>query len=209
MNLHPDPPRPEIPFSQELLRKATHLGALIIPGGYWVLGLTKQEALLVLIPSTVVMVLLDYLRLKNSKLWRAAGVRLIGRMIRTHEAGGDFTGATYILISAASTVALFDKPIAIAALAFIIIGDTLAALIGRLYGKHRFGRKSIEGSLGCLVGTLLVAVLVPHLQLAVAVPGAVIATVVEALSTKIDDNISVPLISGVCMTLIQKVIVSA
>jgi len=108
-------------------------------------------------------------------------------MIRVHEAGGDFTGATYILFSSACTIALFDKPIAIAALAFIIVGDTLAALVGRLYGRHRFGRKSIEGSLGCLAGTLLVAFLTPQLQLEVAVPGAVVATVAEALSTHSPD----------------------
>lgn len=203
------PTRPEIPFSQEVLRKATHLGALVIPGLYYIHELSKGLALKILVPITLMMFVLDLCRIRNLRIWQVAGARLIGRMIRTHEEGGDFTGATYILFSATCTIALFDRPVAIAALAFIIVGDTAAALIGRLYGRHHFGRKSIEGSLACLAGTLLVAALTPQLQMEIAVPGAVVATLVEALSTKIDDNISVPLISGLCMTLIQKVLLAA
>jgi dolichol kinase len=198
--------RPEIPFSQELLRKATHLGALIIPGLYYIHGLSKLEALSVLVPITLLIFILDIGRMQGWKVWEIFGAKLIGKMIRVHEAGGDFTGATYILTSACCTIALYPKPIAIAALAFIIVGDSFAAIIGRLWGKHRFGRKSYEGSAGCLFGTLIVAFCVPQLPLAVSIPGAVIATVVEALSTKIDDNVSVPLLSGLGMVLIQKMI---
>ena len=101
---------------------------------------------------------------------------------------------------------MFDKAVAVAALSFVIVGDTFAALIGRKFGRHRFGRKSLEGSLGCLAGTLLVALLAPGLSLTVGLTGAVVATVVEALSNKIDDNISVPIISGLAMTLLMKVL---
>ena len=198
--------RPEIPFSQELLRKATHLGALVIPSLYYIHGLSKTDALLVLVPITLLIFVLDAGRIRGWKIWKLFGARLIGKMIRMHEAGGDFTGATYILASACCTIALYPKPIAIAALAFIIVGDSFAAIVGRLWGRHKFGRKSFEGSTGCLVGTLIVAFCVPDIPLQVAIPGGVIATVVEALSTKIDDNISVPILSGLGMVLIQKMI---
>lgn len=207
MNFSAASSRPEIPFSQELLRKATHLGALVIPASYYALELGKGVTLSVLIPISVLIFLLDVGRIRNWWIWKNAGARLIGRMIRVHEAGGDFTGATYILLSAACTIALYDKPIAVAALAFIIVGDSCAAIVGRLYGRHRFGRKSVEGSLGCLAGCLVVAVFTPQLQWQIAVPGAVIATVVEALSTRIDDNISVPLVTGLGMTLVQKLLI--
>ncbi|MDF1546130.1 MAG: phosphatidate cytidylyltransferase, partial [bacterium] len=94
----------------------------------------------------------------------------------------------------------------IASLAFIIVGDTFAALIGRRFGRHRFGRKSIEGSLGCLAGTLIVAGLTPNLPFWIAAFGAVIATITEALSTRIDDNVTVPLASGAAMTLLIKIL---
>ena len=87
-------------------------------------------------------------------------------------------------------------------MAFIIVGDTLAALVGRKFGRHRFfGGKSWEGSAACLAGTLAVAVCTPGLIWSVAVIGAVVATVVEALPIGIDDNVTVPILSGLAMTL--------
>ena len=198
----------QIPFSQELWRKGTHMGALVIPVGYYILGLSKSQMLVIMIPIALLMLLIDISRLRQWALWKKIANPIGGRMIRGHELAGDFTGATYILLSVCLTVAMYSKPVAIAALAFIVVGDTLAALIGRRFGRHRFGRKSVEGSLGCLAGTLLVALLVPDLTLAVALFGAVVATVTEALSTKIDDNISVPIISGLAMTLLFQVLSS-
>jgi len=196
----------QIPFSQELLRKGTHMGALCIPAGYHFLSLDKATALYIMIPVTLLMIAIDVARLRNRGFWRNIAGPLAGRMVRGHEVAGDFTGATYILISFCLAIGMYEKYIAIAALSFIIVGDTFAALIGRKFGRHRFGRKSVEGSLGCLLGTGIVALLAPHLALAVGLSGAVVATVTEALSTKIDDNISVPIISGLAMTLLTAIL---
>ncbi|MBU0983796.1 MAG: phosphatidate cytidylyltransferase [candidate division Zixibacteria bacterium] len=196
----------QISFGQELLRKGTHMGALIIPGGYYLLALSRLQMVWIMGTAALLMILIDVARLRNWWFWRKIARHAIQPMVRKHEVDGDFTGATYILLSVVATVAMFDKPIAIAALAFIIVGDTFAALIGRKFGRHKFGRKSIEGSLGCLLGTLIVACLTPQLSLAVGVAGAFVATVVEALSTKIDDNVSVPILSGLFMSLLTKIV---
>jgi len=206
MSSDPAMPSDQIPFTGELARKATHLGALVIPGGYYFLQLDKADMLAIMIPIALLMVLIDISRLRNWTIYRSTVSRIMAPMIRNHEHAGDFSGATYILLSVCLTVALYSKPIAIAALAFIIVGDVLAALIGRKFGRHRFGRKSVEGSLACLLGTLAVALLVPEIAMPVGVFGAVVATVTEAASSKIDDNISVPIISGLAMTLLGKII---
>jgi dolichol kinase len=196
----------EFSFRQELMRKATHMGALLIPGGYYILRLDKTEVLMIMVPITVLMILIDVSRLRQWLFWRAFAGKIISPLIRHHEMSGDFTGATYILLSVCLTVALYDKPIAIAALAFVIVGDSLAAIIGRRIGRHKFGNKSIEGSLGCLVGTAIVAVLMPDLPLIVGLFGAVMATIVEALPLGTDDNITVPILSGLLMTLFNKLL---
>jgi dolichol kinase len=206
MSSDPAMPSDQIPFTGELARKATHLGALVIPGGYYFLRLDKADMLAIMIPVALLMVLIDISRLRNWTIYRSTVSRIVNPMIRNHEHAGDFSGATYILLSVCLTVALYSKPIAIAALAFIIVGDVLAALIGRKFGRHRFGRKSVEGSLACLLGTLAVALLIPEIALPVGIFGAVVATVTEAASSRIDDNISVPIISGLAMTLIGKII---
>jgi len=199
----------QISMSQEMWRKGTHLFALVIPGGYYFLQLSKTGMLAIMIPITLVAIVADVSRLRDWSLWRRGFGRLFGRMIRPHEQRGDFTGATYILTTVCLTVALFDKPIAIAAIAFIIVGDTLAALIGRKYGRHRFlSGKSWEGSIACLIGTLLVVAFTPGLERSVAIIGAVVAAVVEALPLGVDDNVSVPILSGLAMTLASRLLVN-
>ena len=196
----------QIPFIRELARKATHMGALIIPGGYYFLALQRSSMLAIMVPVTALMILIDISRLRDWVFYRRFAGKIIAPLIRSHEHAGDFSGATYILLSVCLTVALYTKPVAIAAISFIIVGDTLAALIGRKFGRHKFGRKSIEGSLGCLAGTLVVALITPGLALSVSVLGAFVAALVEALSTRIDDNISVPIISGLAMTLFGRIL---
>ncbi len=192
----------QISFGQELWRKGTHMFALVIPGGYYLLGLDKTERLSVMIPITAAVILGDISRLRQWGIWRNGLEKLFGRMVRPHEQKGDFTGAVYILTTVCFTVAMFAKPVAVAAIAFIIVGDTFAALVGRKFGRHRFfNGKSLEGSAACLVGTLIVAFLAPELALPVAVIGAVTAAVVEALPLGIDDNVTVPILSGLVMTL--------
>ncbi len=197
----------QITFVRELMRKGTHMGALIIPAGYYFLHLERPEMLSIMVPITVAMILIDIARLRRWLFWKAFARKIFSPMVRQHEMAGDFTGATYILLSVCLTVALYDKPIAIAAMAFIIVGDTLAALIGRRFGRHRFGNKSVEGSLACLAGTVIVAVVVPDLPMGILFFGAVVATIVEALPLNIDDNITVPILSGLLMTLLDKTLI--
>ena len=122
-------------------------------------------------------------------------------MLRKHEQDGDLTGASYILLTASASVALFSKPVAIAAISFIIVGDAAAALIGRKFGRTKIGNKTLEGSLGCLAATVLVAVFTPGISLQAALLGALVTTVVEAWPMGVDDNVSVPLLSGLAMTM--------
>ncbi|HDL02617.1 MAG TPA: hypothetical protein ENH25_00640 [candidate division Zixibacteria bacterium] len=129
-------------------------------------------------------------------------------MVRSTETSGDFTGATYILSTVCFTAAFYSKPVAAAALAFIIVGDPASALFGRRYGKHRFKNKSLEGSLAFLVPATIVGIFAPELPVTVGILGAIVATVTEAVSFKVDDNTTVPLISGLVMTLALKIFYS-
>lgn len=195
-----------ISFEQELWRKATHTGALIIPAGYSFFSFEVLTMLAIMVPCAVISTVIDFSRLRQWPLWGKVARPILGPMLRSHEVAGDFSGATYILWSVVATVGLYRRDIAVAALAFIVIGDTLAALVGRKFGRHKFGRKSLEGSLACLVGTLLVAFFTPGLALPVALCGAFVAAFVEAFSGPIDDNVSVPLISGLAMLIIEKIL---
>lgn len=202
----------QISFLHEIWRKLTHMGALVIPGGYYILGLSKGEMLAILIPVSILALFADISRLRNWRFWKLSFCqKLLAPMVRKHEEDGDFSGATYILLSFCLTIGLYTKPIALTAITFIIVGDTFAALIGRKVKSLRFYKnKTIAGSIGCLAGMVMVAFLAPILisgiDLQVALAGAVIGTVFEAFSFGIDDNVTVPILSGLFMTLLMKII---
>jgi len=185
----------EISFYNEFKRKATHLVALVIPVGYFLLP--KLLSLLILTLFALGSIVTDIIRLKRLPL-HGFLTRLIGPVLREHE-NSDFTGSSYILTASVLCILLFDKNVAVAAISFIILGDIAAALVGRRYGKIKIKRKSLEGSLACLFMCLLVAIIVPGFPLWIGVVGAFVATVVEGITFPINDNFSVPLISGLVM----------
>lgn len=188
----------EIIFVEEFKRKAIHLGALSIPIGYYLLP--KRTALLILLPIVLITLAGDIIRLKElpgSKFIK----RIFGAMLREHE-NSDLSGASYILSGAALTIFLFSKPVALAALGFIILGDIAAALVGRRYGRIKIGDKTLEGSLTFFGVSILVALLVPDLSFVIGIMGALVATIIEAVTLPVDDNLIVPVISGLVMQIL-------
>ena len=193
--------RMEISLYNESKRKATHLVALSIPVGYFFLP--KLPSVLILSLFALGSIVVDIIRLKRLPLHGFLN-RLIGPVLREHE-NSNFTGSSYILTASVLSMLLFDKSAAIAAISFIILGDIAAALVGRRYGKIKIKRKSLEGSLACLVMCLVVAVIVPGFPLWIGVAGAFTATIVEGITSSIDDNFSVPLISGLAMHILLRI----
>ena len=114
------------------------------------------------------------------------------------------TGATYIAVSALVAFLVFEKPVAIAAIFFLSLGDPAAALVGIRAGGVRILGKSPLGTLAFFVVALAIAgvlsvsdVLPFHWGL---VLGAAVAALVELFPTGLDDNLTVPLVSGAVMT---------
>ena len=191
----------DISLSAELIRKGIHLFALVIPVGYYFVSF--PVAVVGISAPAAIAILLDLARFKRWRLWTLVS-RLLTPIIRDHEVRGGFTGASYILTASAIVIVVFPKSIAIAAITFIIIGDTAAALVGRMWGRHKLiGRKSIEGSSACLLSLILVSFLIPGLPTPVGIVGAVSACLAEAFSGKIDDNLAVPVFSGLVMLLVM------
>lgn len=187
----------EITLAAEFVRKGIHLFALVIPIGYALV--TFQTAIFWVTLGAVIAILIDISRFRQWKIWKYLSF-ILTPIIRDHEVKGGFTGASYILTTSALCIIFFPKSIAIAALIFIIIGDTAAALVGRRFGKHKlYQKKTIEGSLACLFSLAAVSFLIPGLPTVVGLVGALTATLAEAFCGKLDDNLFVPISSGLVM----------
>jgi dolichol kinase len=193
-----------IEYRHELFRKGIHLSSLSIPVIYSFID--RSLALTLLLPITAFTVLGDLARFSIPAFARWY-YRWFGWLLRRHEqdqARKRLTGASNVLIAATLSVLIFPKVIAINAFTILIISDTTSALIGRRYGRHRFLGKSLEGSLAFFVSALLVIFAAPKVQYlpmeyALGMVAAAIGTVVEALSVRIDDNLSIPISVGLAM----------
>jgi phytol kinase len=198
-----DFPRPagQFSFKHELQRKSIHLGMIIIP--VWVYLTPSSWGLLGLIIATFATVATDLLRLSDKRL-RRFFLQLFRSMIRRHEEE-HLLGSTYFMIAALLSVIAFEKMIAISALTFLVLGDTAAAFVGKKYGRPTYWGKSIQGSAACFVVCLTIGSLILSNPL-VALAGALTATVAEALPVPMDDNMRVPIFSGLAMQVIAQLI---
>jgi dolichol kinase len=184
-------------LKRELQRKSIHLGMIIIP--VWVYITPPDWARLGLIIATSATVAVDLLRLTDHRL-RRFFLRFFRSLIRSHEQE-HLLGSTYFMIAALLSVLAFDDTIAIASLTFLILGDTVAAIVGKKYGKPMYWGKSPQGSLACFAVCLIIgAALLDSSWVIVA--GALAATLAEALPVPMDDNMRVPIISGLVMQLV-------
>ncbi|MBM3941451.1 MAG: hypothetical protein FJ316_00720 [SAR202 cluster bacterium] len=152
-----------------------------------------------------VLLLVDVVRFRWPVV-NQAFMRWLAPLLKAEE-DSRITGATYMTIASLLALLLFHKPVAVAALLFLSLGDPAAALIGRRAGpRFRLLGKSPAGTLAFVVVALGVAVALiqlgevqPHWGLAV---GAAVAGLVELMPLPVDDNLSVPLSAGALMQLL-------
>jgi len=149
--------------------------------------------------------MVDFLRLHVNGI-KEAFILFFGSFLRRHEIRR-LSGASYLLLGCFIASLLYSKPIVVAACTYIIVGDTFAAIFGQNIKSPRiFQNKTVLGSLSFLLASLLAAyllhILTGALPLSHLVIGAVAASVFESLPLPLDDNFSVPIITGFVMSLL-------
>jgi dolichol kinase len=190
-------------LASELKRKAIHLASLSIPVGYYL----SPESWAVwwergLLASVILSLAIEVFRLNHPRT-RHVFRHFFGQLLRNHEEAS-LLGSTYLLIACLLTIHLFAKPVAVLALSFLILGDTMAALIGKSIGRVPLFGKTLEGSLACFAVCYALTATVPGIPFPVGIVGAAVATVFELLPIPLDDNFRIPLSAGFAMELLLK-----
>ncbi|MCK4304480.1 MAG: phosphatidate cytidylyltransferase [Candidatus Eisenbacteria sp.] len=194
----------------EMWRKGVHLSAILIPLGYYFTS--EKTGRRILISLCGIVFLIDVIRLNQPRI-RTFFFIFFGRLVRDHERY-NLLGATYLMLSSLICAYAFEKPIAVAAIAFLILGDSAAALVGKSIGRIRVFGKTLEGSLACFAVCMATGWVIRlggqlqqnaglDLTMIQIVGGAVMATLIELLPVPLDDNIRIPLAAGFTMTLLQ------
>ena len=186
-------------MARELRRKSIHLLGLVVPILYF---FTSRDLIIIGVGALLTLALAAELLKGVVPGIRVIFLRIFSPILRSQEQKGGLTGATYFLIGSFLCILLFDKTLAIVCLCFLTLGDLCAALIGKQWGRIKlFSRKSLEGSLACFVVCTAAALLI-GLHPVVAIAGALVATLIELLPVGVDDNVTIPLISGLAMHLL-------
>lgn len=192
-------------FRSELARKGIHLASALIPIAY-ALWLPRPVMLNALGGCLALMFLIEILR-SISPAFRDLFQQRAGFMLRSFEQQR-LTGASYVLIAGFLAVLLFPKDVAIAVLVILSVSDSCASLVGMKFGGPRWAGKSLGGCLAFFLSALVILLVVLRAPWPICVLGALVGMIVEALplqlgSYRIDDNLSVPLLTGLVITAIQ------
>jgi len=180
----------------EIKRKIVHLATLIIPIGY--LLTSEETVLLFLLPLFLCCLCVDLLRHFHSGMASVFQKYFFGRVLREEEKQ-TLMGSTYFLFSSLLTILLFPKSIALASLLILILSDTAGALVGKWIGRVRIFGKTLEGSTAFFLSSLLIVWSYPQLNPWSGSLAAFGATLIEVLPTKVDDNLTIPLVAGTIM----------
>jgi len=199
-------------FLTELRRKAVHAAGSLIAIAYYFAD--KQTVLIGLAIINAVLLIVEWQRLKGK-------IRLPEILLRPHEK--EQVGAyIYFQIASLISVIFFEKTIAIAAILMLSLGDTASGLSGALLngGDVRHSRKKftikplpivfVMFTVCVLIGFIMVSFPLAHDMKYISffsyVAGALGATLGDAVPIRIqgkpiDDNLLIPLLSGICMTI--------
>ncbi len=179
-----------------------NLWAIFIPILYYLMPQASARTLLLLVAAVIVTI--DFIRLHVNGV-KEGFILFFGSFLRRRELT-NLSGATFLLLGCLITAFLFSRPVVISTCSFIIVGDTFAAMLGQNIKSPRIFKKTLLGSLAYLGSNIIVAVVLHYL---LSVPfwilfsGALLSTIFEALPLPWDDNFSVPILTGIGMSLIM------
>ena len=189
-------------LKSEFKRKALHvIFAIYFFAYYAVLNFTKSKTIATISLLTIFLILLviEYIRTKQKikipvfqNLWRK-------------EEQKKFGGEIYYMISIIILTIFFEFKIAAIAILMLAFGDSAATLIGLKFGKHKIKsskkKTSIEGSITELIVNLIIGFTL--WQNWIIIPMAITATLTETYIAKLDDNLTIPIITALVGTILN------
>ncbi len=183
------------------MRKLIHLAGAAFALFYLIAS--RQVVLTIALIALVLVIAIEWGRQRWPALERLFE-RLIGPALRQGEESRP-TAGVWSMLGILLTLLAFPRELAIPAMLYAQVGDPVAEIVGRRWGRHRLPNgKSLEGSLGCLAVSLVAGLACSHaLPLApgVAALGALVATVTEAVPLPVGDNLLMAPLAGLAMTL--------
>ena len=182
-------------MDREILRQIIHASGIFIV----VLGLFLTPEVLILL--CIIMLVFAEMVFILDKYYQ---IPIFSFILSNSKRKDDERGFLYFFLGIIATLYIFgfNTAIAYTGILMLLIGDSASTIIGRRFGRHKLpfnDLKSVEGSLAFLfVGFISALTLLPILPSFI---GALVGALTEGYSP-IDDNITVPIISALAITVV-------
>jgi diacylglycerol kinase (CTP) len=153
---------------------------------------------------------LDLARARWSRLNEVV-IAMMGPFMRASERNG-FTGLPFYALGVALALLIFKPRIAILAIMFLVYSDPISSFFGILYGKDKImPNKSLQGAIAGFFTCYLLALFYGITYgsygsglLWFAILGGVVGALAEMMSAfNVDDNLTIPVISGLGLTVLN------
>lgn len=187
-----------------LARKTWHMFMGAAMASVYFGGMSTHLAVIILAIALCLSIAVEFSRL-NVPHFNEKVVRICGPVMRSCEVNR-VSGIPFYILATLLAIGIFPKPIAILSILYLAFGDPIASIFGILYGNYgmRFANgKSLIGTLAGVVACSLVGFFylktlslpqVPYLSLVFL--GGVAGGVAELMPFEMDDNLSIPIVSG-------------
>lgn len=182
-------------------------GALTFLFPYLFLGFSRESMAAMLGTILAAAMSLEYARARWEWV-NSLTVRYMGPIMRDTEVN-QLSGIPFYMASCLFAFLIFPQHVAVLSILYLAFGDPCSSFFGVLYGRNKiFPNKSLQGTLGgffvCSVVTfayLFWRDFDPELLLVFSLLGGFSGSLAELLPLNVDDNFSIPVISGALMIL--------
>jgi len=138
-------------------------------------------------------------------------ISVMGPFMRASEKTG-YSGLPFYALGVSISLLVFQPRIALLAIMFLVFADPISSFFGILYGKDKImPNKSLQGAMACFFTCYLITLFygIAHGAqgtnlLWFSIFAGVVGTVAEMLSAfNVDDNLTIPVVSGLGLTVLN------
>lgn len=201
--------RTDLHITRKLWHMATGLIGLAF---YFKSGLSTDTVATTLLVFSACSFMVEYARLRNEKMNQL--LMVIMKPVMRESEKNSVSGMPFYALGVSLSLFFFPERIAILSVLFLIFADPIASFCGILYGRDKIlPNKSLQGTIAafsvCYIVTLVYGLIhaSPSMNLLVySILAGIIGAVSELCSQFVDDNLCIPVISGLGLFLVNFII---
>ena len=188
-------------LKREIFRKSIHIsGVLSIPLSFF---LHPSVPLVLITLLSVFYLIAERFRLNGKEMPYVTRITNLATRADTESQHEVILSPIYLAIGIASSLLLFSEPISYVAIIALTLGDGVSSIIGKKYGKYKIPKttKTFEGTASGILCVFLGSLFFVSPQLALF--AAIVSMTLEALPIPINDNIRVPIGTGIVLWIVS------